>query len=318
VLARPGEETAQARPATRDRVWQVGTPTAPRRTPSDSREPRERSGRDRSRSEQIRANAKRGLIASLPPTVREQRTVEVTEVRIKLMEGSEDRLRAFCSITFDHCFVIRDLKIIDGLSGPFVAMPSRKLSAHCHRCHYKNHLRAAYCNQCGTKLKAQLHTDSPQKLYADVAHPVNSECREKISASVLLEFAQELARSAEPGYRSRYDDDFEAISESSDDLFTAKPRGESSPAESHAPSPPSVTRVDPPQPLGPPRGQPNPARPLPEASPRREPPAMTPAPRRDLPDKPRDLPAAARGSESEAPRGQRHEAADGFGAGIFD
>jgi len=37
--------------------------------------------------------------------------MEITEVRIKLMEESEDRLRAFCSITIDQCFVIRDLKI---------------------------------------------------------------------------------------------------------------------------------------------------------------------------------------------------------------
>jgi len=147
--------------------------------------------------------------------------VQVTEVRIKLMEGSEDRLRAFCSITFDHSFVIRDLKVIDGASGPFVAMPSRKLSGHCYRCHYKNHLRAAYCNQCGTKLKVMAPADSPQKLYADVAHPVNSDCREMISAAVLAEFGAELARSAQPGYRSRYDDDFEAISESHDDLFPA-------------------------------------------------------------------------------------------------
>jgi stage V sporulation protein G len=155
--------------------------------------------------------------------VRESGNVQVTEVRIKLMEGSEDRLRAFCSITLDHSFVIRDLKVIDGASGPFVAMPSRKLSGHCYRCNYKNHLRAAYCNQCGTKLKTTVPTDSPQKLYADVAHPVNSDCREMISTAVLTEFEAELARAALPGYRSRYDDDFESISESDDDLFTGKP-----------------------------------------------------------------------------------------------
>lgn len=145
--------------------------------------------------------------------------MQVTEVRIKLMEGSEDRLRAFCSITLDHSFVIRDLKVIDGASGPFVAMPSRKLSGHCYRCNYKNHLRAAYCNQCGTKLKVVVPPDSPQKLYADVAHPVNSDCREMISIAVLAEFEAELTRAAQPGYRSRYDDDFDAISESHDDLF---------------------------------------------------------------------------------------------------
>jgi stage V sporulation protein G len=146
--------------------------------------------------------------------------VQVTEVRIKLMEASEDRLRAFCSITLDHCFVVRDLKIIDGTNGPFVAMPSRKLSGHCYRCNYKNHLRASYCNQCGAKLKVTVPADLPQKLYADVAHPVNSECRELISAAVLTEFENELARAAQPGYRSRYDDDFDAISESHDDLFS--------------------------------------------------------------------------------------------------
>ena len=51
--------------------------------------------------------------------------MEITEVRIKLMENPEDRLRGFCSITFDDCFVVRDLKIIEGNNGPFVAMPSR-------------------------------------------------------------------------------------------------------------------------------------------------------------------------------------------------
>ena len=69
-------------------------------------------------------------------------TVEITEVRIKLMEEPGERLKAFCSITFDNCFVVRDLKIIDGTNGPFVAMPSRKLTSHCPGCGMKNHLRA--------------------------------------------------------------------------------------------------------------------------------------------------------------------------------
>jgi stage V sporulation protein G len=163
------------------------------------------------------------------------------------MEGSEDRLRAFCSITLDHCFVVRDLKVIDGASGPFVAMPSRKLSGHCYRCNYKNHLRAAYCNQCGAKLKVSIPADLPQKLYADVAHPVNSECREMISSAVLTEFENELARAAEPGYRSRYDDDFDAIAESSDEVFpaqTGSSRGPRPRAEGTADRPGPTVRVD--------------------------------------------------------------------------
>ncbi|TWU35832.1 putative septation protein SpoVG [Novipirellula aureliae] len=135
--------------------------------------------------------------------------MQITEIRIKLMESSEDRLRAFCSITMDGCFVVRDLKIIDGANGPFVAMPSRKLTGHCQRCSHKNHLRATYCNHCGTKLQLDVDLDSPQKLYADVAHPINSECRETIQSAVIEEFRSELARSREPGYQSRYDDDFD-------------------------------------------------------------------------------------------------------------
>jgi stage V sporulation protein G len=140
----------------------------------------------------------------------EGRIVEISEIRIKLMEGSEDRLRAFCSITIDNCFVVRDLKIIEGASGPFVAMPSRKLTGHCQRCNHKNHLRATYCNHCGVKLQlaGDAGYDSPQKLYADVAHPINSECRELIQNAVITEFEAELSRCQQPGYRSRYDDDF--------------------------------------------------------------------------------------------------------------
>lgn len=137
--------------------------------------------------------------------------MEITEVRIKLMENTDDRLRAFCSITFDDSFVVRDLKIIDGTSGPFVAMPSRKLTAHCPRCGYKNHLKAPYCNHCGDRLREdRMARDSEgrAKLYADIAHPINSACREMIQARVIAEFQSELQRSQQPGYVSRYDDDY--------------------------------------------------------------------------------------------------------------
>ncbi len=64
--------------------------------------------------------------------------MEITEVRIKLMDDPHDRLQGFCSITFDASFVIRDLKIIQGAKGPFVAMPSRKLTDRCPQCNTKN------------------------------------------------------------------------------------------------------------------------------------------------------------------------------------
>jgi stage V sporulation protein G len=135
--------------------------------------------------------------------------VEISEVRIKLMDDPHERLQAFCSITFDACFVIRDLKIIQGAKGSFVAMPSRKLTDRCPRCHTKNHLRALHCNQCGAKLndeRASKDNDGRAKLYADIAHPINSECRELIQRRVLEAYDSELVRSREPGYVCTYDD----------------------------------------------------------------------------------------------------------------
>ncbi len=135
--------------------------------------------------------------------------MEITEVRIKLMDDPGDRLQAFCSITFDDCFVVRDLKVIEGTNGHFVAMPSRKLTAHCSGCGCKNHLRAAHCNQCGLRLKvdrANKDEDGRAKLYADIAHPINSVCREMIQTRVIEEFRTEINRSQQPGYISRYED----------------------------------------------------------------------------------------------------------------
>jgi stage V sporulation protein G len=135
--------------------------------------------------------------------------VEITEVRIKLMEEAGERLQAFCSITFDDAFVVRDLKIIEGSNGPFVAMPSRKLTSHCGNCGCKNYLRANYCNQCGARVQAPRETkedDGRAKLYADIAHPINSACREMIQDRVIQAFREELEKSKAPDYVSSYDD----------------------------------------------------------------------------------------------------------------
>ena len=134
----------------------------------------------------------------------------VTEVRIKLMEdhNENERLQAFCSVTFDDAFVVRDLKIIEGTKGSFVAMPSRKLTDRC-RCGCKNHLRARYCNNCGAQLdenRAIRDADGRAKLHADIAHPINSACREVIQSAVIKAFQEERERSKQPGYTSNYDD----------------------------------------------------------------------------------------------------------------
>ena len=133
----------------------------------------------------------------------------ITEVRIKLVAENNERLHAFCSLTFDNCFVIRDLKIIEGTKGHFVAMPSRKLTDRCHSCGSKNHLRSRFCGSCGGRLdenRAVRDIDGRAKLHADVAHPINSSCRETIQSAVIKAYHDERERAKLPGYVCTYDD----------------------------------------------------------------------------------------------------------------
>ena len=172
--------------------------------------------------------------------------MEITEVRIKLMESTEDRLRGFCSVTIDSCFVVRDLKIIEGQNGPFVAMPSRKLTGNCSNCRTKNHLRARYCNQCGKRLQsATIEHDQGgrAKLYADIAHPINSTCREMIQNSVIAELNRELELARQPGYRSRYDEMyFDSGDFEDDEAAEPAPSGSSAePEKSRKPSESTAT-----------------------------------------------------------------------------
>jgi len=130
--------------------------------------------------------------------------MEISEVRVKLVANKDDRLKAFCSITMDNEFVVRDIKIIEGTSGLFVAMPSRKMSDHCEKCGSKNHLRAKFCNNCGAALsdnRAKKDFKGRMKLHADIAHPINVECRKKIQEKVIIAFNEEVERSKQPGYK---------------------------------------------------------------------------------------------------------------------
>jgi len=131
--------------------------------------------------------------------------VDITEVRIKLLpqrQAYEDRLRAFCTVTFDNAFVVRDLKISEGQNGFFVAMPSRKLTARCPRCGGKNNLRARYCNECGAHLKPRAVTEETRlRFHADIAHPINADMRHKMERFVLDAYSSETERSKQPGYQ---------------------------------------------------------------------------------------------------------------------
>ena len=81
--------------------------------------------------------------------------MEITEVRIFLR--NEEKLKAYATVTFDNAFVVRNLKVIQGKQGMFVAMPSRKLS---------------------------------DGSYKDVAHPINNDMRDKIESKVMEAYKQ--------------------------------------------------------------------------------------------------------------------------------
>ncbi|MBL7684442.1 MAG: septation regulator SpoVG [Deltaproteobacteria bacterium] len=95
--------------------------------------------------------------------------MEITEVRVFPM--NEDKLKAYATITFDDCFVIRDLKIISGNSGLFVAMPSKK-------------------RKDGS--------------FKDIAHPLNNDFRAKIEQTVLDAYEKEKPAGASPEPRQMF------------------------------------------------------------------------------------------------------------------
>lgn len=80
--------------------------------------------------------------------------MNITEVKISPINGDE-KLKAFATVTFDNCFLVRDLKIINGKKGFFVAMPSRKMKD-------------------GT--------------FKDIAHPLNNATRQQLESTILEEY----------------------------------------------------------------------------------------------------------------------------------
>ena len=129
--------------------------------------------------------------------------MEITEVRIFLKEGQDRKLKAYATLTFDRAFVVRNVKIIEGTKGLFVAMPSRRLKESCPKCNFKNVVRSKYCNQCASSLPQ--HSQPPsagpgqdpsqrQSEHRDIAHPITSDFREYIQKKVLDAYEEEKKR----------------------------------------------------------------------------------------------------------------------------
>lgn len=83
-------------------------------------------------------------------------TMQITDVRVRKI-NSEGKMKAIVSVTFDDCFVVHDIKIIEGQNGPFIAMPSRKM---------------------------------PDGEFKDIAHPINSKTRGLIQESVFRAYEE--------------------------------------------------------------------------------------------------------------------------------
>jgi len=130
--------------------------------------------------------------------------MQITEIQVRLVPDNGQRLKAYCTITLDGEFVVRDLKIIEGNNGLFVAMPSRKLADRCGKCGAKNHLRAKFCNECGTQLsenRVPRDEAGKPKLHVDVAHPIDPQCRQRLEKKIIDAYHKELQRSKQPGYK---------------------------------------------------------------------------------------------------------------------
>lgn len=90
--------------------------------------------------------------------------MRITDVRVRMVKKEDSKLKAVASVTFDDCFVVHDIKVIEGNEGCFIAMPSRKTA---------------------------------DGEYKDIAHPIKTETREEIIKSVLSAFEEEKARAQE-------------------------------------------------------------------------------------------------------------------------
>ena len=92
---------------------------------------------------------------------KEDTTLKISDVRIRFVKKEDSKLKAVASITIDDCFVVHDIKVIEGTDGPFIAMPSRRTS---------------------------------EGDFKDIAHPLNTETREDLKNAILAAYNEELAK----------------------------------------------------------------------------------------------------------------------------
>ena len=126
--------------------------------------------------------------------------MDITEVRVVLKDSPDKKLKAYATVTFDNAFVVRNIKVIEGTSGLFIAMPSRKVKQPCPKCGFKNELRSKFCNQCAAQFPVAVRPVTPeagasaQLEHKDIAHPITQAFREHLQKKVLEAYQQEKAK----------------------------------------------------------------------------------------------------------------------------
>ncbi len=116
--------------------------------------------------------------------------MQITEVKIQLKDNADKRLRAYAVVTFDDVFVVRNVKIIEGKQGLFIAMPSRRVRVSCPYCKARNDVTNKYCGQCGKQLPPQPEK-TPEQIQAehkDMAHPIKQEFRQYMQKEILAAY----------------------------------------------------------------------------------------------------------------------------------
>ena len=122
--------------------------------------------------------------------------MEVTEIRVFLKEGQDKKLKGYVTVTFDNAFVVRNIKVIQGANGLFIAMPSRKLKLPCQKCGFKNEVGSKFCNECG----AHLPVPTPEEIamhdakseHRDIAHPITQQFRELLQTKIIEAYKKEI------------------------------------------------------------------------------------------------------------------------------
>jgi stage V sporulation protein G len=143
--------------------------------------------------------------------------MKITEVRIFPVESRDGKLKAFATMTFDDWFVVRNVKVIQGNNGLFVAMPSRKAMDPCPKCKFKNARGSRFCNQCGSEIGQQAGSADERQIaeHMDIAHPIKQDCRVYIQDQVLDAYKKETDRQKKEGtsYKPKSDVGFEAATD---------------------------------------------------------------------------------------------------------